>query len=119
MKQAPLAPEERKALRARGHALNPVVTLGERGLAESVVAELDVALNAHELIKVRLPAIERTERAALAEQVVKTTGAQQVQSIGRIILIYRQRPQEEKAATPYARPERASKKKVARRTRLR
>ena len=40
MKQAPLAPEERKALRARGHALNPVVTLGERGLAESVVAEL-------------------------------------------------------------------------------
>ena len=69
---------------------------GNAGLAESVVAELEVALNAHELIKVRLPAIDRTERAALAEQVVKTTGAQQVQSIGRIILIYRQRPQEEK-----------------------
>ena len=90
MKQAPLVPENGKALRARGHALNPVVTLGERGLAESVVAELEVALNAHELIKVRLPAIDRTERAALAEQVVKTTGAQQRAKQGSRIITYLQ-----------------------------
>lgn len=86
-----LEPELRKSLRARGHSLKPVVMLGERGLAESVVAELEIVLETHELVKVRLPATDRDARTQLAAELLEVTGATQVQSIGRIVLIYRKR----------------------------
>ena len=115
MTSKPLDAETRRALRGRGHALHPIVTIGERGLAESVLAELEVALEAHELVKVRLPAIDRTERTAIAEQMEAETGAVRVQIIGRVVLLYRERtkqPEESKPAPARAR-------KPVKRTRLR
>ena len=57
-----LNPAERKALRARAHKLEPVVTIGGKGLTDEVIAEIDRALSAHELIKVRAAGLEREAR---------------------------------------------------------
>ena len=82
----------RKQLRARAHALSPGVWVGEAGISEALLAEADRALTDHELVKVRLPAVDRVERAALARQLCEALGAQDVQAIGRIRVIYRERP---------------------------
>ena len=78
-----------KQLRAIGHKLKPVVTVAGEGLSEGVLAELERALNQHELIKVKLAVGERSVKAAVTEELCATTGAELVQSIGNIILILR------------------------------
>jgi RNA-binding protein len=82
-------PAERKALKARAHSLEPVVIIGAKGLTDEVVAEIDRALKAHELIKVRAPVAERTERVRLFADVVARTGAGEVQQIGKVLVLYR------------------------------
>jgi RNA-binding protein len=88
----PLSAAERRRLRARAHALKPVVLIGDAGLGEGVLQEADRALEAHELIKVRLPAVPRDARSALAEALCTALGAQEVQNIGRVRVLFRPRP---------------------------
>lgn len=76
-------------LRRIGHHLQPVVTVGDGGLSDGVIAEAERALNDHELIKVRLPAADREDRSALGDALCEATGAVLVQAIGRIALIFR------------------------------
>ena len=78
-----------RSLRAIGHNLKPVVTVGERGVSEGVIEELERALNDHELIKVKFPGEDREARRALIGIAVEATGAELVQTIGRIALLYR------------------------------
>lgn len=85
-------PSERKTLRARGHSLDPVVWVGDAGLSESVIAEIELALNHHELIKVKVRVGDRAERARVIEEIKERTKAELVQSIGNIALLYRKRP---------------------------
>lgn len=82
---------EKKQLRASAHALNPVVMVGQAGLTEAVLAEVELALNSHELIKVKIRA-ERDERKQISEKICAATGAELVQSIGQIAVIYRLNP---------------------------
>lgn len=79
----------RKKLRSIGHGLKPVVTIGDKGLSEGVAAELERALDDHELIKVKLPGGDPAARKVLAEELCKQHKAELVQSIGRIALILR------------------------------
>ncbi|MFZ5654458.1 MAG: YhbY family RNA-binding protein [Pseudomonadota bacterium] len=81
--------DTRKLLRRIGHALNPVVTLGEKGLTAAVAGELERALCAHELIKVRVTGADRERRRALIGELLATTGAEQVQAIGHVVLLLR------------------------------
>jgi putative YhbY family RNA-binding protein len=81
-------PSERKALKARAHKLDPVVTIGGKGLTDEVVAEIDRALKAHELIKIRAAA-ERDAREVFLEAICQQTGAEAVQHIGKILVVYR------------------------------
>jgi RNA-binding protein len=81
-------PAERKALKARAHKLNPVVTVGAKGLTDEVVAEIDRALKAHELIKIRADA-ERDAREVFMQAICERTGAGAVQHIGKILVVYR------------------------------
>ena len=90
-----LTPRERAALKARAHALEPYVTVGQAGVSDAVVAETDRALTAHELIKVRLAGADRETRQALTEDLCRRTDAAAVQSVGRILVLYRPRPDEE------------------------
>lgn len=78
-----------KQLRAIGHKLKPVVTVAGNGLSETVLAELNRALNDHELIKVKLAVGTREARKQVAEEVCKQCGAKLVQSIGNIIVVMR------------------------------
>jgi len=86
-----LSPSERKALKARAHKLEPVVIIGSKGLTDEVVKEVDLALKAHELIKVRAPAAARDEREVLMGELVSRTASEAVQSIGKVFVIFRKR----------------------------
>jgi RNA-binding protein len=89
-----LTPRERAGLKARAHALEPVVQVGQAGASEAVIAEVDRALTAHELIKVRL-AGDRDDRTALVDAICGQTGAAAVQTVGRIATLWRPRPEDE------------------------
>ncbi|MGN2391694.1 YhbY family RNA-binding protein [Pelomicrobium sp. G1] len=93
-----LTPAERRSLKARAHKLKPVVLTGEAGLSAAVVAEIDRQLASHGLIKVRLAAGDRRERATSAAALGAALGASLVQQIGRMLVLYRPKPQAPPAA---------------------
>ena len=76
-----LNPTERKALRARAHALDPVIMVGGAGLAPAVLAEIGRALDHHELIKIRVLAADRDEREQMLLDVCQATGAEAIQHL--------------------------------------
>ena len=82
---------DKKRLRAEAHTLNPVVMIGQSGLTAAVLAEIEQALDSHELIKVKIRA-ERDERKLISEKISADTGAELIQSIGQIVVIYRSNP---------------------------
>jgi RNA-binding protein len=84
-------PVDKRKHRANAHNLKPVVMLGQFGLTESVLAEIEIALNAHELIKIKVRA-EREERKDYAEKICAQTGAELIDMIGQIVVIYRLNP---------------------------
>ena len=84
-------PTDKKKLRAQAHTLKPVVTIGQSGLTAPVLAEIELALNCHELIKVKIRA-ERDSRKLISEQIQHDTGAEMIQSIGQIVVIHRLNP---------------------------
>ena len=81
---------DKKYLRSLGHQLKPVVTVAGNGLTESVVAELDRALSDHELIKVKLAVGDRDAKKATIGEICLQSKAELIQSIGHMILLYRQ-----------------------------
>lgn len=85
--------EQRKSFRRIGHRLKPIVQIAGDGLSEPVMKELERALLDHELIKVQVLASTRDEKKQKIEQICDTTGAELVQQIGHIALIYRHNPQ--------------------------
>ena len=109
-----LTPAQRRDLRARAHHLNPVVTIGDNGLAPTVVAEIERSLQAHELIKVKVQGAEREQRDALMQELCAALDAAPVQHIGNILVVWRQRREEDKpAAAAEKKPVRAATAKSA------
>jgi RNA-binding protein len=88
-----LTNRERAALKARAHALEPVVHVGSSGVTDAVVAEVDGALTAHELIKVKVGTDDRANRVAVGDQICARTGAAVVHRVGKVIILWRPRPQ--------------------------
>jgi putative YhbY family RNA-binding protein len=84
-----LTSSERKALKARAHKLEPAVIIGAKGLTDEVIAEIDRALRAHELIKVRAPGLEREAREQAFSAICQKTGGEAVQQVGKVLVIYR------------------------------
>jgi RNA-binding protein len=85
----PLTQSQIKHLKALAHHRKPVVTVGTAGLTAAVLREVAAALRAHELIKIKLPAMDRDDRQALFERLCAEAGAEAVQHIGRIAVVYR------------------------------
>ncbi|QBY02949.1 ribosome assembly RNA-binding protein YhbY [Thalassotalea sp. HSM 43] len=77
-------------LKGLAHSLKPVVLLGTNGLTEGVVAEIDGALNHHELIKVKIPTDDREVKQLIIDAIVRETNAVKIQTIGKTLIIYRQ-----------------------------
>jgi RNA-binding protein len=87
-----LTPRERQKLKARAHALEPVVQIGQGGVTDQVAKELDRALTAHELIKVKVSAPDRDAREALCDDIVTRTDAAEVQRVGKVLVLWRPKP---------------------------
>lgn len=87
-----LSPAERRSLRARAHALNPVVSISQNGLSEAVLKEIDVSLKSHELIKIRVFNDDREARNAWLAEICEKLGAAPVQHIGKLLVIWRPEP---------------------------
>jgi len=85
---------ERSALRAEAHALNPIVLIGEAGLTEGVMKEIDLGLNVHGLIKVRVFGDDRDARIAMYESICETLKAAPIQHIGKLLVIFRPKQEE-------------------------
>ncbi len=85
-----LTPSRRSELRAQAHQLSPVVIIGDKGLTDEVMAEIDRSLKAHELIKVRAAAADRDARGDWMTAICEKLAAQAVQSIGKVLVIYRE-----------------------------
>ena len=91
-----LTQEQKKQFKSIGHHLKPIVTVADNGLTEGVLAELDRALNDHELIKIQLRLAERDDRKAIIDDLCQKSSSILVQSIGKVALIYRKNPQPNK-----------------------
>ena len=95
-----LSVHQKKYLRRLGHALKPVVMTGSAGVSEALLAELDGALEHHELVKVRVRAGDRTIRDGMIASLCEQTGAQLVQRIGHVALLYRPREEDPAITLP-------------------
>ena len=85
----PLSNEQKKQFKSIGHHLNPVLIVAENGLTEGVLAELERALNDHELIKIKFALAERDDRRALIDELCQQAGCELAQVIGKMALDYR------------------------------
>lgn len=91
-----LTPAERSELRSEAHGLKPVVLIGDAGLTPAVMKEIDAGLNVHGLIKVRVFGDDRDARVAMYEAICAELGAAPIQHIGKLLVMYRPRKEEEK-----------------------
>lgn len=85
-----LSKKQIQYLKGEAHSLKPIVLLGSNGLTEAVVAEIDYALNHHELIKVKIPTDDRETKGLIVEAICRETEATKVQVIGKTLILYRQ-----------------------------
>ncbi len=85
--------DEKNALRRQCHHIKPVVWLGSHGYTEAVAAEIESALNAHELIKIKVHSSTKADREAVASQLNQVHQADIIQQIGQTICLYRQSEQ--------------------------
>ena len=92
-----LTPVQRKEHRAGAHHLDPVVLIGGDGLTPAVTREVDLALKAHGLIKVRVFSDDRTAREAMLAQLADELGAAPIQHIGKLLVLWRPLPPKEQA----------------------
>jgi len=96
MSQIILTPAQRKAHRADAHHLDPVVLIGSDGLTPAVTREVDAALKAHGLIKVRVFSDDRAQRETVLQTLADTLDAAPIQHIGKLLVLWRPLPAKEK-----------------------
>ena len=93
-----LSGKQRRHLRSLGHALKPIVLVGQRGITDNLIENLTIALNDHELVKVKVHDSDALEE--VAKQLVEKTESAVVQSIGKILLFYKAHPDEPTITLP-------------------
>ncbi|KGD78484.1 MULTISPECIES: ribosome assembly RNA-binding protein YhbY [Tatumella] len=94
-----LSTKQKQHLKGLAHPLKPVVMLGNNGLTEGVLAEIENALEHHELIKVKIAGEDRETKALIVNAIIRETQASEVQVIGKILVLYR-RSKENKISLP-------------------
>jgi len=80
----------KRELRGRGHALKPVVSIGSAGLSAAVLREIELSLEHHELMKIKIAGTDRETRRDMIDRLCAASGAELVQAVGHIALIYRE-----------------------------
>lgn len=97
-RESSLNSAQRRFLRGLGHQLNPIVQVGQREISENLIANVEAGLLAHELIKIKVHDGDRLDESA--ERICAETGAEVVQKIGKVILLWRQNKEEPKITLP-------------------
>ena len=85
-----LSEKQKRELRGRGHSLKPVVSIGNAGLSDAVMREIELSLEHHELMKIKIGGTDREQRVKIIAQICDSFDAELVQAIGHIALIYRE-----------------------------
>lgn len=85
-----LTNKQKQFLKSKAHDLKPVILLGGNGLTEGVVAEIENALNHHELIKIKVPGEDREQKVLIMDAIIRETKAEKIQVIGKILVLFRQ-----------------------------
>src|SRR5262249_6820979 len=80
--------------------LHPVVIIGDKGLTDEVIAEIDRSLKAHELIKVRAATDDRKARAGWMTEICARLAAEEIQKIGKVLVVYRENPKPDPGPSP-------------------
>jgi RNA-binding protein len=88
-----LSKKQIKFLRAKCHDLKPVILMGQKGLTEEVLKELDNALDHHELVKIKLSVDDRQVRQQIIAEICDKSQAEEVQTIGKVLSVYRANPE--------------------------
>ena len=96
----PLNRTQLRYLRGLAHELKPVILVGAKGLSENLLAELESALDHHELVKLRIAAEEREARDALATDIAARVGAETVQRIGHTLSLFRRNDEKPRIVLP-------------------
>ena len=104
MPQIQLTPAERREQRANAHHLDPVVLVGGDGLTPAVKKEIDAALNAHGLIKVRVFNDDRVARELMYQELTAELNAAPIQHIGKLLVLWRPQPEKEKVVSEDRKP---------------
>jgi RNA-binding protein len=84
-----LTNNQKKFLRSKGHSLKPVVMMGQHGLSEGVLAELQSSLEVHELLKIKIRTNDSDNKQRIIEEIINITNAHLIQVIGNVMVIYR------------------------------
>ena len=84
-----LSEQFKRKLRGQGHALKPVVSIGNAGLSKAVMREIELSLEHHELMKIKIGGADREQRAQIIRQICEHFDTELVQAIGHIALVYR------------------------------
>jgi RNA-binding protein len=95
-----LSSSQKRYLRGLAHSLKPVIMVGNKGVSDALIAEFSIALDDHELIKVKLAGDDREERAAQIAKLADAAHAELVQSIGKVACFYRRNADKPKLALP-------------------
>jgi len=107
---------QRRSLRSRAHSLNPVVSISQNGLTETVLKEIGVSLNSHELIKIRVYNDDRDERDRYLREICDQLEAAPVQHIGKLLVVWRPAPEDASATKPRPTPRRRAEPRKTKRS---
>jgi RNA-binding protein len=94
--------QQRRKLKKLVHHLKPVVLLGQKGLSEPVLNEIEIALETHELIKIKLSGEDRDARRSIIETICEKTGSELIHTIGHVAAFYRKNPKKPKISHSHA-----------------
>ncbi|RMH18476.1 MAG: ribosome assembly RNA-binding protein YhbY [Gammaproteobacteria bacterium] len=87
--------KQRQQLKSRAHHLKPVIMIGQAGLSESLLKEAEIAIEHHELLKIKLPTVDRDQREAIIDRLCEALHAERIQSVGRTVTLYRKKRTED------------------------
>ncbi len=97
MSKLDITSQQRRALKSAAHSLKPVVKIGDKGLTESVLKEINLNLNAHELIKVHVAEEDKYDRNQILETICEQLNCAPISHMGRMLVLYRPDPKKQES----------------------
>ena len=95
-----LSKQQIKHLISLSHTLKPVIMIGQNGITDNILNELEIALNFHELVKIKIAAENKASCASTIDKLIQETSAETVQKIGKTLTLFRRNNKKPKIELP-------------------